>query len=213
MKLFDRIDEYFYSKSKKEFIYTILLFIILVAFIIYYFIYPIAQQYNKKQESQFHSLTTKLNNLKITNNVLQARINLLNKKIKQQTLELATLSKKKMFYNELANLLDFAEFDQYKWAKLVKDTVNDAKAKGMLVTNVENKIYDVNITNNDKQTNKLPKIIKRMDIGIELEGKYKNFIYYLYNYENRKELIRVKEMKITSPSTFYVKFSVYGYDR
>ena len=213
MKLFDRIDEYFYSKTKKEFIYTILLFIILVAFIIYYFIYPIAQQYNKKQESQFHSLTTKLNNLKITNNVLQARINLLNKKIKQQTLELATLSKKKMFYNELANLLDFAEFDQYKWAKLVKDTVNDAKAKGMLVTNVENKIYDVNITNNDKQTNKLPKIIKRMDIGIELEGKYKNFIYYLYNYENRKELIRVKEMKITSPSTFYVKFSVYGYDR
>ncbi|EDM23912.1 hypothetical protein [Caminibacter mediatlanticus] len=213
MKLFDRIDEYFYSKSKKEFIYTILLFIILVAFIIYYFIYPIAQQYYKKQESQFHSLTTKLNNLKITNNVLQARINLLNKKIKQQTLELATLSKKKMFYNELANLLDFAEFDQYKWAKLVKDTVNDAKAKGMLVTNVENKIYDVNITNNNKQTNKLPKIIKRMDIGIELEGKYKNFIYYLYNYENRKELIRVKEMKITSPSTFYVKFSVYGYDR
>ncbi|QCT94277.1 hypothetical protein FE773_03505 [Caminibacter mediatlanticus TB-2] len=213
MKLFDRIDEYFYSKSKKEFIYTILLFIILVAFIIYYFIYPIAQQYNKKQESQFHSLTTKLNNLKITNNVLQARINLLNKKIKQQTLELATLSKKKMFYNELANLLDFAEFDQYKWAKLVKDTVNDAKAKGMLVTNVENKIYDVNIINNNKQTNKLPKIIKRMDIGIELEGKYKNFIYYLYNYENRKELIRVKEMKITSPSTFYVKFSVYGYDR
>ncbi|WP_217495541.1 hypothetical protein [Caminibacter mediatlanticus] len=211
--MFDRIDEYFYSKSKKEFIYTILLFIILVAFIIYYFIYPIAQQYNKKQESQFHSLTTKLNNLKITNNVLQARINLLNKKIKQQTLELATLSKKKMFYNELANLLDFAEFDQYKWAKLVKDTVNDAKAKGMLVTNVENKIYDVNIINNNKQTNKLPKIIKRMDIGIELEGKYKNFIYYLYNYENRKELIRVKEMKITSPSTFYVKFSVYGYDR
>jgi hypothetical protein len=114
-----------------------------------------------------------------------------------------------MFYTELANLLDFAEFDQYKWANLVRETVTDAKNKGMEVTKVENQIYDINTTKNDE----MPEIVKRMDIGIELEGKYKNFIYYLYNYENRKELIRVKEMKITSPSTFYVKFSVYGYDR
>jgi hypothetical protein len=105
--------------------------------------------------------------------------------------------------------LDFAEFDQYKWANIVRSTVKDAKNKGMIVKGVTNKIYDVKI----KTGKKMPDIVKRMDIGISLEGKYKNFIYYLYSYENRKELIRVKEMNITSPATFVVTFSVYGYNK
>jgi len=211
MKVLSSIDNYFYNKSKKEFIYFILLIIIVIGFIVYYFIYPLASNYYKKQYTQFQNLSTKLRNLEISNNVLKTKISFLNKKIKQQNLQLASLKKKKMFYDELANLLDFVKFDQYKWAKLVQNTVLDAKQKGMRVKNVENKIYDVNITTkNDK---KLPSITKRMDIGIELEGKYKNFIYYLYNYEDKKELIRVNKMKITSPSTFYVKFSVYGYDK
>jgi len=209
MRIIEQIDNYFYKKSRKEFIYFILLIIIVIGFIIYYFIYPLALNYYKKQYTQYQTLSTKLRNLEVSNNVLNTKISLLNKRIKQQNLQLVSLKKKKMFYDELANLLDFAEFDQYKWAKLVQNTVLDAKQKGMIVKNVKNKIYDVNLTKNEK----LPKIIKRMDIGIELEGKYKNFIYYLYNYEDKKELIRVKKMKITSPSTFYVEFSVYGYDK
>jgi predicted nuclease with TOPRIM domain len=141
---------------------------------------------------------------------LEARVSLLNKKVKEKQSKLTTLKKQKMFYEELANLLDFAEFDQYKWANLVQETVIDAKKKGLDVTKVENQLYNINYTNVNKN---FPDITKRMDIAIEVEGKYKNFIYYLYNYENRKELIRVKEMKITSPSTFYVKFSIYGYNR
>jgi len=211
MRVFSSIDNYFYNKSKKEFIYSILLIIIVIAFVVYYFIYPLASNYYKKQYTQFQNLSTKLRNLEIYNNVLKSKVSFLNKKIKQQNLQLASLKKKKMFYNELANLLNFVEFDQYKWAKLVQNTVLDAKQKGMSVKNVENKIYDVNVSTNISK--KIPIISKRMDIGIELEGKYKNFIYYLYNFENKKELIRVKKMKITAPSTFYVKFSVYGYDR
>ena len=141
---------------------------------------------------------------------LEARVSLLNKKVKEKQSKLTTLKKQKMFYEELANLLDFAEFDQYKWANLVQETVIDAKKKGLDVTKVENQLYNINYTNVNKN---FPDITKRMDIAIEVEGKYKNFIYYLYNYENRKELIRVKEMKITSPSTFYIKFSIYGYNR
>jgi Tfp pilus assembly protein PilO len=209
MSVFNKIDNYFYSRQKKEFVYMVILAVFLIGFVIYYFLYPLAAEYKTKQEKKYSSLSTQYQVAKTSIRVLEARISLLNKKIKEKQSKVATLKKQKMFYTELANLLDFAEFDQYKWANLVRETVTDAKNKGMEVTKVENQIYDINTTKNDE----MPEIVKRMDIGIELEGKYKNFIYYLYNYENRKELIRVKEMKITSPSTFYVKFSVYGYDR
>jgi len=209
MSVFNKIDNYFYSRQKKEFVYMVILAVFLIGFVIYYFLYPLVSEYKIKQEKKFSSLSTQYQIAKTSIRAMEARISLLNKKIKEKQSKLATLKKQKMFYTELANLLDFAEFDQYKWANLVRETVTDAKNKGMEVTKVENQIYDVNTT---KKT-EMPEIVKRMDIGIELEGKYKNFIYYLYNYENRKELIRVKEMKITSPSTFYVKFSVYGYDR
>ncbi len=209
MKSFDRLDSYFYEKNKKDFIYLIILTVFLIGFIIYYFLYPVVVNYKIKEEKRYSNLTNQYHMLNTSIRVLQTRISVLNKQIKQKQSKVATLKKQKMFYTELANLLDFAEFDQYKWANLVRETVRDAKNKGMEVKKVENEIFDVNTT---KKT-KMPEIVKRMDIGIELVGKYKNFIYYLYNYENRKELIRVKEMKITSPSTFYIKFSVYGYDR
>ena len=81
-----------------------------------------------------------------------------------------------MFYEELANLLDFAEFDRYKWANIVQETVIDAKKKGLEVTKVENELYDIN---NTKSTNDFPDITKRMDIAIEVEGKYKNCLCYI----------------------------------
>jgi Tfp pilus assembly protein PilO len=215
MSVFNKIDNYFYSRQKKEFVYMVILAVFLIGFVIYYFLYPLAAEYKTKQEKKYSSLSTQYQVAKTSIRVLEARISLLNKKIKEKQSKVATLKKQKMFYTELANLLDFAEFDQYKWANLIRETVTDAKNKGMEVTKVENQIYDINTTKkaDDKKLVKMPEIVKRMDIGIELEGKYNNFIYYLYNYENRKELIRVREMNITSPSTFYVKFSIYGYDQ
>ncbi len=209
MNFFDRTDNYFYNKTKKDFVYIILLIVFLIGFVFFYLIYPAAEKYKNTQMTKYQNLSTQIQQLRVKFNVYNAKITLLSRKAKEEQNRLNILIKKKVFYTELANLLDFAEFDQYKWANIVKDTVQEAKNKGMAVKSVTNKTYNVDI----KTGKKMPDIVKRMDIGINLTGKYKNFIYYLYNYENKKELIRVKEMNITSPSQFYVKFSVYGYDK
>jgi flagellar biosynthesis protein FlhB len=64
MKVFDRIDEYFSSKDKKEFLYTTILSISLVGFIIYYFIYPVADEYKTTQEKNYHKLVQNIIKLK-----------------------------------------------------------------------------------------------------------------------------------------------------
>jgi Tfp pilus assembly protein PilO len=211
MSVFDKIDDYFYGRSKKELIYMYVLIAIIIGAVVYYFIYPKTLKYEKKQRTLNAELISKYRRIRVSIDVYRARVSLLNKKINQMQSQLVGLRKKDMFYSELANLLDFAEFNEYKWANIVKNSVKEAKSKGLSVIQLTNHIYDVNITNSKDKS--MPHIIKRMDIGLKMIGKYKNFIYFLYNYENRKDLIRVSEMNITSPATFYVKFSIYGYDK
>ncbi len=209
MNVLKNIDKYFEEKPQKEFIYFVLMIVILIAFLMYYFIYPLANKYESFEENRYNELITKINNLNVKLNVFMARKTILIKRNKEKKSLLASLEKKKIFYSELANLLDFAEFDQYKWANIVKSIVDSAKEKGLILKDVYNKIYDLNLSTGKD----MPNIVKRMDIGVALKGSYRDFVYYLYGYENRKELIRVKDMNITSPTSFMVTFSIYGYNK
>jgi ArsR family metal-binding transcriptional regulator len=102
------------------------------------------------------------------------------------------------------SLLDFAEFNKYKWANYVKNVVDNAKNEGLKLIDFKNELYK------DKK-NSL--INKKMDIIVNVNGEYKNLIYYIYKYENTKELLRVNELKINDKGNYMIKFSLYGYKK
>ncbi len=206
MKALKSIDNYFYSRSKKEAVYIYLMIAILIGFIIFYFIYPKTKEYAIEQKKINADLLSKKINLETTQRIYQAKVTLLNKKIKELTSELEILKKQKTFYTELTSLLNFANFDQYKWAQLVKESVDAAKSEGMKVIKISNNLYD-----DQNATKKTDFLVKRMDMDIYLRGDYKNFIFYVYNFENRKDLIKVSEMNVTSPTKYYLKISIYGF--
>ncbi|QCI28762.1 hypothetical protein [Caminibacter pacificus] len=206
MKALKSIDNYFYTRTKREAVYVYLLIAILIGFVIFYFIYPKTQMYAKKQHDLYNELLTKKSSLETTQRVLLARVTLLNKKIKELTSQLEVLKKQKTFYTELTSLLNFANFDQYKWAQLVKESVDAAKNEGMKVVKISNNLYD-----DQNATKKTDFLVKRMDMDIYLRGDYKNFIFYVYNFENRKDLIKVSEINVTSPTKYYLKISIYGF--
>ena len=56
-------------------------------------------------------------------------------------------------------------------------------------------------------------IVKKMSIGLELNGNYINFIHFIYKYEDRKDLIRVEKMKVKDRNDYYVEFTLYGYEK
>ncbi|NPA87281.1 MAG: hypothetical protein GXO01_01115 [Epsilonproteobacteria bacterium] len=206
MRLLKKIDNYFYEHSAKDALYIYLLIAILIGFVMFYFIYPKAQEYSKKQQDLYSKLVGEKQNLETTKRVFEARIVLLNKKIKELTADLEVLKKQKTFYTELTSLLSFANFDQYKWAQLVKESVDAAKSEGMRVVKISNNIYD------DKNATKHSSfLVKRMDMDIFLKGDYKNFIFYVYNFENRKDLIKVSEINVNSPTDYSLKISIYGF--
>jgi hypothetical protein len=204
MKQKNFLDKFFENKSKKDIIYIHILVIFLIGFIIYYFIYPMTSSFEKKEKSKYNHNLQVLNNLKIKKNVYTAQIINLKKTIKKLSLQKMSLHKQKLFFDDLVSLLDFAEFDKYKWAKYMKGIVDNAKNEGLTLIDFTNILYD---NKDDKLIN------KKMDISVNVKGEFKNLIYYLYKYENTKELIRVSDLNISDKGNFMIKYTLYGYEQ
>ena len=203
MKILDRIDEYFSQKAQKDMIMIYVMVAMIVGFIVLYFLWPQAQEYRNREIKLFRKTQSQLNQLRIQKNILSSRIVLLKKRIKNLTLEKNGLKKQKDFYDELANLLDFVEFNQYKWGNFVKNLVFNAKKEGLRVLGFKNVLF------NEKKG----LINKKMEITLTVEGGYKNLLYLIYHYENIRDLLRVEEMKINNNEIYKVKFTLYGYEK
>ena len=209
MNIFDRIDSYYKIKGKKDFYYTILAIVLAVGFIVFYFITPKASEFANSNEKKFNQFTQNLNQNIIALNVFKAQNIRMKRELKEMNQKITTLKKNKVYYSQLVNVLDFAQFNRQKWAQFVKNSIVDAKAQGLEVKVVKN-IYDENKSMKKADTTD-NFIVKKVDFGLNLEGEYKNFIYYMYKYENIKSLIRVNSFKITAPNKYYIEFSLYGY--
>jgi len=203
MKFINAIDNYFYEKSLKDTVMMYLMVILVLGFAVFYFILPQAQKYRDTQLKLYNNAKTQLQTLKAKKNVLNIQIVNLKKKIKNLTLEKTALKKQKDFYDELANLLDFVEFNQYKWGEFVKNLVINAKKEGLKVLGFTNKVYN----DNKKLIN------KKMEISLKINGEYKNLIYFIYQYEDIRDLLRVENISINKNKNFEIKFTLYGYEK
>ncbi len=213
MKLLEKIDNYFYEKnSKKEFYYILVLIALALGFLIYYYLYPFAKQYNNEAVNRYQSLIDKIQREKIQLNVLKVRKIKYQKDLQTLNKKMNELRKEKVFFNELTNLMDFAEFNRAKWADFVKNIIMDAKSEGLKVKLVKNTVFE---EKDKKDLKNLPEsmVVKKMSVGLELKGNYINFIHFIYKYENMKDLIRVEKMEVKDKHTFYVEFTLYGYEK
>ena len=199
--MIQQLDALFEGKSKKDILYMHLAAISLIGFIVFYFIYPMADKYSSQEEQQFQDHSTKLNTLNIKKNADIAQIARLTRDKKKMLAKKNSLYKQKIFFNDLISLLDFAKFDKYKWANYVQNIVYNAKDEGLKLIKFENYLYDDNNTT----------INKKMDVVINANGKFKNFITYIYKYENTKQLIRINELEVSDKGEYMIKFTLYGY--
>jgi hypothetical protein len=204
MKHKNFLDKFFEKKNKKDILYIHIMTIFLIGFVIYYFIYPISFDFRTNQEKNYNQNIQSLNNLKTQKNVYISQIGMLNKTIKKLILTKNSLNKQKLFFDDLVSLLDFAEFNKYKWADYVKSIVYDAKNEGL-------KLIDFTNTLNTDKNGKF--INKKMDITVNINGEFKNLITYLYKYENTKELLRISELNGSDKGSFMIKYSLYGYEQ
>jgi hypothetical protein len=170
-----------------------------------YLLLPQAQKYNKTQHNTYNKKTRQLASLNNKNRQLTVKVANLKKNIKNLELQKVALKKQKDFYEQLANLLDFVVFNQYKWGEFVKNLVKNAKNEGLDVLGFDNKLYS------NSKKNEL--INKKMEITLKVRGEYKRLVDLMYKYENIRDLLRVEDIQIDKSNSYNVKFTLYGYDK
>jgi hypothetical protein len=203
MKLTHEIDNYFYAKSVKDTVMVYLMILFVIGFVVFYFLLPVMQKYTNTQLNVYNQTKTQIKTLKTRKNVLNAQIVFLRKKIKNLTLKKIAIKKQTNFYNKLVNSLDFAVFNQCKRGEFVKNLALNAKQEGLKIFAFTNKIY-----NDNKGL-----INKKMEINLKVEGEYKNLLYFIYKYENIRNLLRVEKILINKNKNFEIKFILYGYEK
>jgi len=198
--LIQKLDEFFYAKETKEIIIIYASIVLVVGFLMLYVLLPQVEKYLKNQKNDFEKTKSVYQTLKVREKIINAQAVAFRKRMKELMFQKSALSMQKDFYDELASLLDFVEFNDYKWSEYVKRIVTTAKKEGLKVLEIDNKIYD-----SDKNI-----INKKMDIDIKLKGEYKNLLYFIYQYENTKDLIKIEAMEIDKNKNFKIKISLYG---
>ena len=204
LNIIDKIDQSFYNKSKQDIALTYFLAVLVIGFIFFYFIIPQIRAYKISEYNKNISLKTQKRTLINENRVLSTQILTKNKTIKQLAIQKNLLIKQKTYFNELSDLLNFIDFNKEKWSKFVKNLVKNAQKEGLKVESFSNIIF------NNK---KVKGINEKVMFTVKLKGTYKNFIYFLYLYENRKDLLRVTGISMDSKREYVVNFVMYGYEK
>jgi len=203
MKWISTIDEFFYSKTLKDTVMIYLMIIGVIGFFFFYYLLPAAKKYRDNEFKFYNSTKTQLQDLKNKKMVLNSKIILTTKKIKNLSLTKISLKKEKEFFDELIKLFDFVEFNKYKWGFFVKNIVVNAQEEGLKIISFTNRFFSDNkgIIN------------KKMEIVLKGKGEYKNLLYFLYEYENLKDLLKIESLGIDKNKDFHIKFTLYGYER
>jgi len=206
MKWITEIDEFFYSKPLKDTLMIYLMIISVIGFFFFYYLFPAAKKYREHEFKYYNNTKTQLQDLKNRKMVLNNNLMITTKKIKNLSLTQITLKKEKDVFDELIKLLDFVEFNKYKWGFFVKKIVVNAQKEGLKIISYTNKFYSDNKDNKGI-------INKKMEIDLKGKVEYKNLLYFLYEYENLKDLLKIESLKIDKNKDFYIKFTLYGYEK
>lgn len=200
-KILDDLDEFFNSKKDNEKYLYFFLPVLLFGFLTYQFIFPVTDKMLKQEVATKGTLKTEIDGVNNALNKLKIANSTLPHKIKNNTNTYKELLNKQEKVDFLVKQLDFLKFDIRKWGSFYNQLPKFAKENNLTIDKLDNEVFL------DNKNNKL--ISKKMDITITLNGKYINMLKFLENFENRKELIRINEVKSDFNKTT-IKVDVFG---
>jgi hypothetical protein len=201
-KTLDDLDEFLNSKKDNEKYMYFFLPILIFGFLAYQFVFPITDNMLNEQINRENDLKDKI--VKVNQNLaeLTNANNQLPAAIKRDNNKHKVLLNEKEQVDALVKQLDFLKFNIIKWGFIYNQIPEFAKVHNLVIEKLDN---DVNFI--EKEKGEL--VSNNMTITIEVNGRYINMLKFLENFENRKELVQVKELN-SELNKSIIKIDVFG---
>ena len=203
--ILDKIDNELSSKSKDQAQMLMLVVALLVAFLVYLVVFPMAQEYFDEKQNALNNINRELSNVDayLRNNdeaKITASQNELNEKIARHD---SLVYQNNYIDNKLKELSQIS-YNEQNWAGFLDSLTKSAKENGIKVKSISSK------TLGDKQLGVHP----MLDVNIDIEGGFHSVLKYINDIEESKMVVDLNGLDINSTSDITVggdiKVSVWG---
>ncbi len=189
--IFDKIDSYFESQPNKNvFILSMILCVVLFAYLIEEYTYIDSEEYLEEQQANFMKAENDLKRLNdfIEGERINSRIEVLKRQLKRYEDEKNQVTEKNDYFanklQEASNLL----YNQKNWSEFMSK-INEVAAKYNI------KLGDISSNVNDPTSQKVEEIF---NVSFNMSGRFQNILYFINSLENSVDIVDVSVIKMYS---------------
>lgn len=189
--IFDKIDSYFESQPNKNvFILSMILCVVLFAYLIEEYTYIDSEEYLEEQQANFMKAENDLKRLNefIEGERINSKVEVLKRQLKRYEDEKNQVTEKNDYFanklQEASNLL----YNQKNWSEFMSK-INEVAAKYNI------KLGDISSNVNDPTSQKVEEIF---NVSFNMSGRFQNILYFINSLENSVDIVDVSVIKMYS---------------
>ncbi len=186
--IFERIDAHFEGKKQSEVVMFGFLVGIIIAFLIYMYLFPIAQSYFDDGVSRNQDITTKLLNekeylrqVKEGNVVANLKTDISNTKLR-----LEKVRETNAYVDKRLRELSYLLFNDKNWAKFL-DSISEIAQKNKV------KILRLQSNINEPSVNKIEQIL---NVTVDVKGKYHGIMKFINSLEESMLIVDINKIEL-----------------
>ncbi len=188
--IFDKIDTFFSSKKSSEATLLYIGSMLIVAALVYQFVYLETDKRLKLTESKLTNVTKKISE---ANNYLavntKENLQKLKNEVHKMNIEYDNTIYKISYVDNTLTELSYLLFDDENWASFVDNISHLAKKHSIHIKEIGNKFYDPTFQ----------KITQVVEVEVKSVGSFTNMLKFLNEIEESKLVIDVNSIEITKP--------------
>ncbi|MDR1007010.1 MAG: hypothetical protein LBL65_00400 [Campylobacteraceae bacterium] len=205
--LLDKLDNYLSSKKVSETYLIYLVVVGIIAFIVYYLVFPEAEKFYNRYTAQLTQITLDLRNEEVYIENGKPQVIVFETENKNNGELLKDMQYVNSYVNGKLKELSYLLFNDKSWASFMDRITALAKDYKINILKIENDFKD----NKDLQNGKIEQVL---NIDIDSRGSFHNVIKFINALEESQLVVDVYESKISSNTTSVldsnIKLAVWG---
>ncbi len=203
-KLFEKIDLALKDKKSSELFIIYMGIFIIIATIIYLYVFPISEQMLKGTRNELNQIKSKINKesnyirMKTVNGDKLFYIKKAKTKIKDTREQLeATIYENGYIDNKLRKL-SYLLYNDVNWANFIDNIAKNAKRYRVKINYIKNQFNELNYK----------KVEQILDIEVDANGNFNNIIKFINSIEESNLVVDIHALKMDIDKNIHVNFKI-----
>lgn len=203
-KLFEKIDTALKDKKSSELSIIYAGIFIIIATIVYLYVFPVSEQMLKQTKNQLKAMKTKIAKEK---NYIRSKtvagdkffyVKKAKAKIKQTKEKLSSTIFTNGYIDTKLRELSYLLYNDVNWANFIDDITKNAKKYKVNINFIKNQFNELNYK----------KVEQALDIEVDANGNFNNLIKFINSIEESNLVVDVHNLTMDIKKTIHVNFKI-----